>query len=479
VAQATARTAGNSARRHVRHFTPDLSEHRLYKCSVARILVIDDDAGVRESMERMLRTAGYTVQSVGTGEEGFELARGGAFDVIMSDMRMAGMSGLDVLRRLRDIRVDAAFIIMTGFGTVDTAVEAMKLGAVDFVQKPFFRDELLMRVRSAADRRQLARQVDLLQRRIQPGGSLDTLIGDSPAMLRVKNLIARAAAAGGTVLITGETGTGKELAARAIHAGSNRAAKPFVALNCAALTESLLENELFGHVRGAFTGAAGAREGLIEHANGGTLFLDEIGTMTKALQAKLLRALESGEVRRIGENTSRTVDVRFVAATNLDLQAAVDRADFRADLYYRLNVHRVHLPPLRERGNDLRLLIEHFIRQYGAGAVTGCSPAAWEALLAHEYPGNVRELEHVLQRAVAIARAPELEPADLPEEIIAPRAAAATTDSSVAAARDRAERDMIVATLARHHGEVTAAAREMQVSRTTMWRLMKKHGVHQ
>ena len=425
----------------------------------------------------MLRTAGYTVQSVGTGEEGFELARGGAFDVIMSDMRMAGMSGLDVLRRLRDIRVDAAFIIMTGFGTVDTAVEAMKLGAVDFVQKPFFRDELLMRVRSAADRRQLARQVDLLQRRIQPGGSLDTLIGESPAMLRVKDLIARAAAAGGTVLITGETGTGKELAARAIHVGSNRAAKPFVALNCAALTESLLENELFGHVRGAFTGAAGAREGLIEHANSGTLFLDEIGTMTKGLQAKLLRALESGEVRRIGENSSRNVDVRFVAATNLDLQAAVDRHDFRSDLFYRLNVHRVHLPPLRERGNDLRLLIEHFIRQYGGGAVTGCSPATWDALMAHEYPGNVRELEHVLQRAVAIARSPELEPADLPEEIVAPRTAPAAVDGSVAAARDRAERDMIVSTLARHHGEVTAAAREMQVSRTTMWRLMKKHGV--
>src|SRR5687767_4710005 len=264
-----------------------------------RILVIDDDPGVRDSMERMLRLAGYTVQSAASGEEGFEVARGGVFDVILSDMRMPGISGIDVLRKLRDVRVDAAFIVMTGFGTVDSAVEAMKLGAVDFVQKPFFRDELLMRVRSAADRRQLARQVDLLQRQMPPSSASDPLVGGSPAMMRVKEVIRRAATAPGAVLITGETGTGKELAARAIHAGSPRAQRPFVALNCAAISETLLESELFGHARGAFTGAAGQRPGLIEHAAGGTLFLDEIGTMTKALQAKLLRALESGEVRRI------------------------------------------------------------------------------------------------------------------------------------------------------------------------------------
>src|ERR687898_1031699 len=299
---------------------------------MSRILLIDDDPGVRDSMERTLRSAGYAVQSASSGEEGFEMAKGGAYDVILSDMRMPGISGLDILRQLREIRVDSAFIIMTGFGTVDTAVEAMKLGAVDFVQKPFFRDELLMRVRSAADRRQLARQVELLQRQMQPAGSLDALVGESPPMLRAKDLIARAAAAGGTVLITGETGTGKELAARAIHAASTRAAKPFVALNCAALTESLLENELFGHARGAFTGAAGARPGLIEHASGGTLFFDEIGTMAAGVQAKLLRALEAGEVRRIGENDARRVDVRFVAATNADLQSVVDSGAFRSDL---------------------------------------------------------------------------------------------------------------------------------------------------
>jgi two-component system response regulator HydG len=444
---------------------------------MSRILLIDDDPGVRDSMERTLRAAGYGVQSAASGEEGFELARGGAFDVILSDMRMPGLSGLDILRRLRDMRVDSAFIIMTGFGTVDTAVEAMKLGAVDFVQKPFFRDELLMRVRSATERRQLARQVDLLQRQVDPPGSLAALIGTSAAMQRVKDRITRAAAATGTVLITGETGTGKELVARAIHTASVRASKPFVPLNCAALTDSLLENELFGHARGAFTGAAAPRAGLIEHASGGTLFLDEIGTMPRSLQAKLLRAVESGEVRRIGENETRRVDVRFLAATNLDIQSAIDNGDFRSDLFYRLNVHRIHLPPLGERGEDLGILIDHFIQRFGGGVVTGCTLAATQALRTYTYPGNIRQLQHVVQRAVAVARGELIDVDDLPEEILAAKSAPAMSEGSVAAARERAEREMIVATLAKNNGEVSAAAREMQVSRTTMWRLMKKHGI--
>jgi transcriptional regulator with PAS, ATPase and Fis domain len=244
------------------------------------------------------------------------------------------------------------------------------------------------------------------------------------------------------------------------------------------LTESLLENELFGHARGAFTGAAGSRPGLIEHATGGTLVLDEIGTMSKALQAKLLRALEAGEVRRIGENESRPVDVRFLAATNIDLKAAVDAGEFRSDLYYRVNVHRVHLPPLRERTGDLPLLVDHFLIRYGRGAgVSGCSEAALAALLAYDYPGNVRQLEHIVQRAVAVARTAQIEPDDLPEELSAPPVVAHASEGTVAAAREKAERAMIVATLGRHRGEIAAAARELQVSRTTMWRLMKKHGI--
>jgi two-component system response regulator HydG len=448
---------------------------------VPRILVIDDDNAVRESVARMLRGAGHTVETAESGEGGVAAARGNTFDVILSDMRMPGISGLDVLQRLRDQHVDSAFIIMTGFGTVDTAVEAMKLGAVDFVQKPFLRDELLMRVRSAADRRQLARQVDLLERQMRGDQPLDGLVGDSEPMLKVKELIGRAAAAAGTVLITGETGTGKELVARAIHAGSPRAGRSFVALNCAALTDSLLENELFGHARGAFTGAAGARAGLIEHADGGTVFLDEIGTMAPTVQAKLLRTIEAGEVRRIGENEARHVDVRFVAATNSELQAAVDSGAFRSDLFYRLNVHRIHLPPLRERPGDVERLLDFFLERYGpAAGVTGLSDAARAALVGYEYPGNVRQLEHFVQRAVAVARGAVLEPSDLPEELFAARGVdphSAAADGTVAAARERAEREMIVATLARNNGEVTASARELQVSRTTLWRLMKKHQI--
>ena len=448
---------------------------------MSRILVIDDDDGVRESLGRMLRSAGHSVEIAQTGEEGLSAARGNAYDVILSDMRMPGISGIEVLQRLRDLHVDAAFIVMTGFGTIDTAVEAMKLGAVDFVQKPFLRDELLMRVRSAADRRQLARQVDLLQRQIRGGASVEALVGDSEAMQRVKELILRASAAPGTVLITGETGTGKEVAARALHASSPRAGKPFVALNCAALTDSLLENELFGHARGAFTGAATARAGLIEHANGGTLFLDEIGTMAPTVQAKLLRALEAGEVRRIGENDPRRIDVRFIAATNTDLQAAVDAGTFRNDLYYRLNVHRVHMPAVRERPGDVAQLLDFFLARYGVEAcVTSFSEAARALLLAYDYPGNVRQLEHVVQRAVAIARGPSIDLADLPDELVEPRTAdphVAAADGSVAAARERAEREMIAATLSRNHGEVAATARELQISRTTLWRLMKKHQI--
>jgi two-component system response regulator HydG len=443
-----------------------------------RILVIDDDEAVRESVSRTLRSAGHTVQTARTGEEGLELASHGSFDVILSDLRMPGISGLDVLHRLREQRVDSIFIIMTGFGTMESAVEAMRLGAVDFVQKPFFRDELLMRVHGAAERRQLARQVSLLQRHVRPDGGLDAMIGDSPPMRRAKDMIRRAAAAAGTVLITGETGTGKELAARAIHLSSPRAARPFVPLNCAALTESLLEAELFGHTRGAFTGAAAARQGLIEHASGGTLLLDEIGSMAAGLQGKLLRALELGEVRRIGENVIRQVDVRFVASTNVDLKAAVDRGEFREDLFYRLNVLHVHLPPLRERSGDIPRLVEHFLETFGVPAgVTGCTDEARALLAGYTYPGNVRELEHILQRAIAVAPGAVLEGADLPEHLTAPHADAAAPEGTVTAARERAEREMILAALARSRGEIAVAARDLQVSRTTMWRLMKKHEI--
>ena len=281
------------------------------------------------------------------------MARGGAFDVILSDMRMPGISGLDILRQLRDLRVDSAFIIMTGFGTVDTAVEAMKLGAVDFVQKPFFRDELLMRVRSATERRQLARQVDLLQRQVDPPGLGGGAHRVSPPMLRVKDLIARPRRRPARCSSPARPAPARSWWRGRFMPAARRAAKPFVALNCAALTESLLENELFGHARGAFTGAAAARPGLIEHAHGARSSSTRLARCPRRCRPSCCARWNPARCAASARTRRRHVDVRFLAATNLDIQAAIDRGDFRSDLFYRLNVHRIHLPPLRERGDDV------------------------------------------------------------------------------------------------------------------------------
>ncbi len=445
---------------------------------MARILLIDDDPGALSTLSVMLRHEGYAVETAETGERGLELALSGIFDVVLSDMRMPGMSGLDVLRQLRERRIDTGLIIMTGYGTIEAAVEAMKLGAVDFVQKPVFRDELLMRVSSAIERRQLARQVRILERRLDVTDPLRALIGDSEPMTRVRELVKRIAAAPGTVLITGETGTGKELVARAIHAESPRAAGPFVTFSCAPVNETQLEHELFGHAKGAFAGATASRKGLVEYAEGGTLLLDEIGLLPRDLQAKLDRVLDAGEVRRVGAHESRTVDVRFIAVTNADLAAAVGDGRFRDDLLHRLNVHHVHLPPLREREGDIERLVEHFLQVYCLNAPCEVSAGAWRALLSHEYPGNVRELEHIVQRAVAISQDATINLADLPETVMAAAEAAVHADEGgVAAARDRTERNEILTALTRHQGDLVAVAADLQVSRTTLWRLMRKHGI--
>ncbi|MBI2834308.1 MAG: sigma-54-dependent Fis family transcriptional regulator [Acidobacteria bacterium] len=442
---------------------------------MARILLIDDDPGVRSSLEQRLARAGYTVTVAESAERGLPLALDGAFDVILTDLLMPGMSGIDLLRRLRDRQLDTALIIMTGFATVDTAVEAMKLGAVDYLQKPFVRDEVLLRVRAAVERRQLHRHVELLQRQVRSSGSLAAIIGTSDAIERARSFVRRAAAASGAVLITGETGTGKELVARAIHAESRRRSGPFVPVNCAALTESLLESELFGHAKGAFTNAAASRAGLIEHASGGTLFLDEVGTMPRTVQAKLLRVFEAGEIRRVGENETRHVDVRIVAATNSDLKAAIAAGDFRQDLYYRLDVLHVHLPALRDRGNDVLELADHFLAKYGPGAgVSGLGDPARAAVASYAFPGNVRQLEHAIQRAVASARSATIELADLPDDLRDSDPGEEMV-AGVEAARQRAEQDAVAAAVKRHGGNLEQAARELNVSRTTLWRLRRKH----
>jgi len=447
---------------------------------MARILVIDDDPGALSTLSVMLRHAGYAAETAESGERGLELALSGIFDVVLSDVRMPGMSGLDVLTQLRARRIDTALILMTGFGTIDLAVEAMKLGAADFLQKPVFRDELLMRVASAIDRRQLVRQVRVLERRLDVADPLRALIGDSEPMVHLRALVSRVAAASGTVLITGETGTGKELVARAIHAESPRAAESFVTFSCAPVNETQLEHELFGYAKGAFAGASMARRGLIEYADGGAFLLDEIALLPQDLQAKLARVLDSGEVRRVGAYEGRRVDVRFIAVTNTNLAAAVAGGRFREDLLHRLNVHHVPLPPLRERSGDIERLVEHFLKTYSVNAPCEVSAGAWRALLSYNYPGNVRELEHIVQRAVAIAQDRTIDLADLPDAVVVVADASAhAAEGGVAAARDRAERAEIVAALTRRNGDMVAVAADLKISRTTLWRLMRKHGIHE
>jgi two-component system response regulator HydG len=444
---------------------------------MSRVLVIDDDPGVRSTLSATLKLAGFAAETAESGEAGLDLALTGLFDVILTDMRMPGISGLEVLRRLRERLVDTALIIMTGFGTVEEAVEAMKLGAVDFVQKPFFAEELLMRVRGATERRHLARQVRLLEQRMSPADPLGALVGESEVIARVRDLVRRAATMPGTVLVTGETGTGKELVARAIHAESARRSNPFVVFNCAAVSGSVIEQELFGHAEGAFPGAKAERAGLVEHAHAGTLFLDEIGLLARDAQTRLLTVLESGIVRRLGENDGRQVDVRFVAATNSDITAAVETGAFRRDLFYRLNTFHVHLPPLRARPGDVALLVTHFLTKYSPIEPHEISDEAREALLAYTYPGNVRELEHIIQRAMALAAGRAIQLADLPEDAARRDRLEPGGERGVAAARDRAERAMILAAVTSHEGDLAAVAAELQVSRTTLWRLMRKHGI--
>ena len=369
---------------------------------------------------------------------------------------------------------------MTGFGTIESAVEAMKLGAVDFVQKPFFAEELLLRVKAATERRQLARQVRLLEQRASPDDPLASLVGESEVMVRVRDLVRRAAAMSGTVLITGETGTGKELVARAIHAESARAERPFVVFNCAAVSGQLIEQELFGHVRGAFPGRDGRPRGPHRARQPGHALLRR----DQPARARIAGA--PARRARIGHRTPHRRERRAARSTSgswppptRDLRAAVETGAFRQDLYYRLNAYLVHLPPLRERPGDVETLVAHFIRKYSPFEPREIAEDAMQAMLRYHYPGNVRELEHIVQRALALAQGRPIQLADLPESVIGGAQPRTRTrpSASVAAARDRAERAMILGSLANHHGDLTEVAHELQVSRTTLWRLMRKHGI--
>jgi len=453
--------------------------------SRGRLLVVDDEEPQREMLRNILERAGFAVETAAEGREALGRLDDGPFDLLLTDQRMPGMDGLELLDRAHKVQPETPVVLMTAYGTVSTAVEAMKRGAADYLTKPFEREELLLVIEKAMRQRRLEEEVATLRGALRDRYRLDNIIGASTGMQQVFALIERVSCTDVPVLVTGESGTGKELVARAIHQSSRRARGPFVALNCAAVPETLLESEFFGHERGAFTGATRAHAGRFEQADCGTLFLDEIGAMRVDLQAKLLRAIQESEVQRLGSTLTRKVDVRIVAASSEDLEAAIRRRSFREDLYYRLNVVPIHIPPLRERVEDIPLLADHFLSaaaaRFGRGSIA-LSPQALERLQQHCWPGNVRELEDGIERMVVLTRGPRLEVEDLPPAIQrGPGPGGGSADEfrlpPGGVRLPELERHLIRQALERSRGGLGQAARLLGLSYKTLQYRVRKHGL--
>jgi DNA-binding NtrC family response regulator len=442
------------------------------------IWVIDDDASSRELLARVLSARGWTVEQLEDGKEAVErVTAGDAPDLVISDIRMAEVDGLAVVEAFRRGAPETPVILVTAFGNVDGAVEAISRGAFDYISKPYDVDAVQHTAARALEQRRLAEENRALRRQLRDKYRLENAVGRSEAMLQVFKTAARVAASDATVLILGESGTGKELVARALHQASPRAAGPFVPVDCGAIAEGVLESELFGHVRGAFTGAQAARRGLFEEAGGGTLFLDEIGDVGPGLQARLLRALQEGTIRRVGANEAIPVDARVVAATNRDLELAVKGGKFREDLYYRLNVVTIRIPPLRERREDIPLLAEHFANKHGRGEGATVAPETRELLQAYDWPGNVRELENVIARALAINPSGVVVPADLPDRVRGGEAAGEPAKGLGLApgfrpTLDELGRRYAALVLSECQGNKTRAAELLGIDRKTLYRIL-------
>jgi two-component system response regulator HydG len=445
--------------------------------SRGRLLVVDDQKNMRATTAFMLRQAGYSVSEAEDGTAAIQRLGTEPFDAVLTDLRMGAVDGLEVLRNAAELSPQTQVIVMTAYGTIESAVQAIRQGAYDYIAKPFKEEELLLRVEKAVEKRRLMREVAFLTTEFRDRYGLEHIVGRSPALRDLLERVVRIAPTDSTVLLTGESGTGKELIARAIHAGSRRATRPFVPVNCAAITETLLESELFGHAKGSFTGATRARRGLFEEADGGTLFIDEIGETAPGSQAKLLRALQEGEIRRVGESVAVKVNVRVIAATNQELRKAIAEKRFREDLYYRLNVVPLRVPPLRERREDIPLLAAHFLDDYNtrSGTKKTFTQEAVARLLEHDWPGNVRELENMVEQAAALSPHDALQAADFRYDAAAPLGEPHA--QSLAAAVEAAERRAIEAALVRCAGDLGLVARELEVSATTLWRKMKRLGV--
>ncbi|HEX9443489.1 MAG TPA: sigma-54 dependent transcriptional regulator [Candidatus Binatia bacterium] len=442
-----------------------------------KILIVDDEENVRALFKRVLEKEGYEVRAAAAAEEALEKLGVETFDLVLTDLKMPGMDGLELLRRAKAASGTTPFIMLTAFGTVQSAVEAMKQGAHDYLLKPVDNEELKLVVERALELNRLTREVERLRSQLELDLDFQSIIGQSKAMRAVFRLIKMVADSNATVLIQGESGTGKELIARALHQHSRRKNRPFVAVNCASLPETLLESELFGYVRGAFTGAGADKKGLIEEAHESTLLLDEIGDTSTAFQANLLRVLQENEIRPVGSNKSVKIDVRVIVATNKDLKKEVQKKAFREDLFYRLSVVPITLPPLRSRREDIPLLAAHIVKKYSTAyglEPKRISPGALRLLLDHSWPGNVRELENVIERAVLINPGPEI----APESLFAPPMAeepysSASLHDAMRGARQVMEKEKIAEALQKTSGNRSHAARLLGISRSALYNKLK------
>ena len=460
---------------------------------MANLLVVDDELGMRQFLTHLLQREGHMVRVAGNGNEAMALLREERADVLLSDVRMPDMGGIDLLKAARELLPDIEVIMMTAFANVETARDAFLLGAFDFVQKPFDNDLLketlaraLAKVSLVREREALLEENKALIQGQRTRGKLGNIIGRSARMLSLYQMIETVAQVQSTVLVTGESGTGKELVARAIHDMSPRAEKPFVSVNCGAFTETLLESELFGYVKGSFTGANANRKGLFEAANSGTIFLDEIGEMSSAMQVKLLRVLQERKVRPVGATEETNVDTRVIAATNRDLASMVSAGTFREDLYYRISVIPIELPPLRERSEDISELANHFVEKFCAptGRKLGVTENAMRLLERYSWPGNVRELEHTIERAVALEHTSMIEPERLPEKItnynpyrVAEAMEFPEEGINITAHLDQLEKSYLVEALRRTSGNQTNAAELLKLSVRSLRHLLDKHGI--
>ncbi len=450
----------------------------------ARILIMDDEPGERGRIEAFLKQKGYEVAAHGKVAAAVEALKRERFDVFLTDCNIPGVDALRTSEEARSINPDTAVIIMTAFGTIETAVKAIKAGAYDYLAKPVDLDQLTVLIERVAERRNLVRENAQLREQLIERYKFDEIASTSHAMEEVLNLAGRVAGSTATVLLRGESGTGKELIARAIHYHSPRAERPFVKVNCAALPETLLESELFGHEKGAFTGAAARRIGRFEAADGGTIFLDEIGDLAPGVQVKLLRVLQEREFERLGGNETLKVDVRVVAATNRDLEQAMAEGAFREDLYYRLNVVTVAIPPLRERKEDIPALMEHFIARYAREnrkKISGVTAEARDLLMRYSYPGNVRELENIMERAVVLAKGGAIASRDLPLHLKTTESdeklCVKKTGSSLNETLDTVERGLILEALKESGGVQTKAAERLGISERVLRYKLKKYRI--